>query len=143
MYEHYGETIKYEIIDDYYGDYKIYRFYIEQNLIKNLLERTYRLYLGYEISIPDLLNYLENLNNENIKISKVLEDIIYNMEPKAILKEDKGFIKLLYLILLDREVDDQGLNYWLSELDEDKTRLELFNDILTSNEFKMKYQLLE
>jgi len=143
MFEHFGETIKYEKIDDYYGLYSIYKFYSKSNQVRNLLKRAYRFSTGEEIRDPTLSDYLKSLDNNSAELPQVLEAIIFDRGSKIRSKDSEDFIKLIYLILLDREADNSGLEKWLSELESGKNYLEVFNAILGAHEFKMKYDLIE
>ncbi len=50
---------------------------------------------------------------------------------------DEDFIRKIYKALLNREVEEEGLNYWLTELGEKKVpRVELFNYVIFSEEFQ-------
>ncbi len=50
---------------------------------------------------------------------------------------DEDFIKSIYKALLNRDVEPEGLTYWLDQIqNKDVPRVELFNSVIFSDEFK-------
>ena len=61
---------------------------------------------------------------------------IFSDEYKALNKSDKDFVIDLYKLFMDRDADENGLNYWINELANGKTREDIFGGFAYSEEFK-------
>ncbi len=53
---------------------------------------------------------------------------------------NKEFVAVLYKVLLDREPDDDGLEHWVSILEQGSSREEVIERILGSGEFKVRLE---
>lgn len=128
------------ILDYGNGDFSVY--FVNDSNIENyegsvykLFERLYYFSFGINIQFEELYDVIKNLS-DNRAILKMIPEIILDDESFFNSKEDEEFIETLYLILLDREVEKTGVQYWLSEFEKGKTREDIIDSILNSLEFK-------
>ena len=79
------------------------------------------------------------LYNKNSPVSESLDGIAM-IEPRNLSEED--YVKLAYIVLLQRKVDDVGLNYWKEKIQSKTFRYkELIDSLYSSPEFIMHYQV--
>jgi SAM-dependent methyltransferase len=77
---------------------------------------------------PKQLNRVETLDNLTL------------VDPKNISEED--YVKLAYLVLLQRKIDDVGLSYWRQKIEAKTfTQKELLDNLWNSPEFIMHYKI--
>ena len=124
----------------YQGSYKV-EFEIlsesEKN-IRSFVRRLYRTCLGREAD-EDGLNYWAGLvKNGQKKGIRLAGDFVFSKEFTKKNYCNEHFVKQLYAALMGRdpEKDTDGVNYWISVLDNGTTRESLVNSFTSSAEYK-------
>ncbi|MFA5014525.1 MAG: DUF4214 domain-containing protein [Actinomycetota bacterium] len=124
-----------------YGNGEFSINFIDDSNIENYTGRVYKLFerlyyysFGKNIEFEELYNIIKNLS-DNQAILKVIPAIIFDDESLFITKNNKEFIESLYLTLLDREVEESGIQHWLLEIEKGNTRENISDSILNSPEF--------
>ncbi len=101
-----------------------------------------RLYLAYFKRIPDIqgLNYWLSKFRNGMSLKSISEAFIQSAEFRAIYREISNdyFVTLVYQNVLGREPDYNGLNYWVSELNNGKRRSGIIVGFSESEEFRLK-----
>jgi hypothetical protein len=107
--------------------------------ISKLIERL-NLYLNNEeLSFMKIYNIVNIIKENPESFPEYIKDMVFKNE--LILKESNTeFITSLYRILLDREPDKAGLDFWVLKLDKGETKNQIFDKFIQSGEFKTKYE---
>ncbi len=98
-----------------------------------------KFYSGCYGSSPDeeTLDYwVAEIESGNASFDDMFKDFILDEEFKNKNLSDEEYVNLLYGLLLNREADKNGLNYWLNELNEEKDRDIILYDFLNSFEYR-------
>ncbi len=112
------------------------KFRKEDSPAYELVKRFYSQYYDKE---PDdeTINYWQiKLESGEISIDKIAINFFLSEEFKSRNLNDKEYINILYLSLLNREPDDKGLTYWLDVLNKGTERNAVFYEFLKSVEHK-------
>ncbi len=116
-----------------YENYKEYESYI-YGLFRRLSEYC----SGEDIEFEKINDVVESLENKEVLIKDIVPEVILDEKSLVNSMDDKEFIELLYLILLDRSADENGLKHWLSEIERGKSRRDIIDCFISSQEFNQK-----
>jgi len=116
-----------------YENYEKYKSYIY-----GLFRRLSRYCYGEDIEFDKIYEVVDSLKNKEILITDIVPEIILDEKSLVSSLDDKEFIESLYLIILDREADENGLKHWLSEIESGKTRMNIVESFIGSSEFEGK-----
>jgi len=103
-----------------------------ESYIYRLFGRLYGYCYGEEFQFEEIHDVVKSLKNKEILIEEIIPEIILNDSSLINLKDDKEFVESLYLILLDREADENGLKHWLSEIESGRKRMDIVPDLTES-----------
>jgi len=104
-------------------------------LIKPFVERFYTTILLRSSDLAGLTYWSNGLQSCNLTASDLARGFIFSDEFINRDTTDMDFIKILYTAFFDRASDSSGLNYWLEQLAEGKSRFFVLNGFLYSPEF--------
>ncbi len=122
----------------YLGKIAIPHYEINTETVK-VLENLFMQFYNRKPSEEELNYWAINLELRILSFQNVALNIVNNKEfiNKNLSNED--FIKVLYLGLLNREADEDGLKNWTNVLDKGAVdRYEILNSFLNSEEFKLR-----
>jgi hypothetical protein len=113
---------------------------------RSRIHYAYCLVLGREPDFNGMLSYESSLS-KGITFEKVLLKMLNSSEFKARIrpftKEPAVFVAAMYRLLLDRAVDEVGFETYTTLLKQQAlTQTELIQQLLRSNEFRKRHQLL-
>lgn len=133
------------LVLDYKKD-KIFRHVLDETNYKTyntdaLLERL--VYFGYGESKESNVyaNFVENINSGNQTLQDIITDVILNKSLLINDMDNSDFIEMLYLVLVSRGPDEEGLRNWVSLLEEGLSREKVVENFLSSEEFISKNNL--
>ncbi|MBP5528592.1 MAG: DUF4214 domain-containing protein [Lachnospiraceae bacterium] len=103
--------------------------------VRQFITRLYNVCLDREPDEAGLNYWMEILVNERQTGSEIGRDFAFSDELKSKNYCNRCFVKQMYKAFMGREYDDAGLDYWVGELESGKTREEVFNGFIMSQEF--------
>lgn len=112
-----------------------------EKMTTGLFRRLYFYSTGKDVTSEQLLTLIENFSNGKLELDDIITGMVLDKNSLLNKKNDIEFIKSLYLVLLDREPDETGVDKWISLIEKGGSRLKIINDFLNSQEFKTKYTL--
>lgn len=116
---------------------KEYRKVIEKVVPKEeLLIRLFDGRYNKEPSNKDIIFWIHNIESSNVSIYDIIREFISSEEFLIRNLSDEEFLVTIYNILFNREVDNNGYNYWLTELNKGLDRNIFLDKLLDSAEFK-------
>lgn len=104
------------------------------NLTEDLVKNVYSVLLGKNISSVKLKEYKSNLLDHKISPSEFIIGIVEGVEFSKLNISDDEFINRIYKIVLNRDADKDGKNYWIGEIRE-TSRIDVLKKILISDEY--------
>ena len=110
--------------------------YRDQNYgISSFIARCYKLVLERKYDIAGMNYYAEALINKKLSASEMINNFLFS--PEALNKNlsDSQFIEICYRVLMNRNFDTEGKNYWLQHLNNGVSRKYILNGFIGSNEF--------
>ena len=108
---------------------------VDVEKVRQFVTRLYNVCLDREPDEAGLNYWIEKLVNERQTGSEIGRDFAFSDELKSKNYCNRCFVKQMYKAFMGREYDDEGLNYWVGELESGKTREEVFNGFIMSQEF--------
>ena len=108
---------------------------VDVEKVRQFITRLYNVCLDREPDEAGLNYWIEKLVNERQTGSEIGRDFAFSDELKSKNYCNRCFVKQMYKAFMGREYDDEGLNYWVGELESGKTREEVFNGFIMSQEF--------
>jgi hypothetical protein len=79
------KDMSWDLFEEWFQEWYLYKEFIEHQLNEfNALQQGVRMVLEYEVRFMELLRYAPHLNMENIKVSKFLFDLNFNIRAKVI-----------------------------------------------------------
>lgn len=111
---------------------------VPNQAIVNFAKRLYTTCLGRNADGEGVKYWSVEIANMRLSGSNAAYGFFFSDEFKSLDLDDKEFVTRLYLTFMNREPDDEGLNYWVGELDEldgDKTREDVFEGFANAPEF--------
>ena len=102
-------------------------------LVKNL----YSSFYDRQPSKDQLNLWAMNLEWKTMSYYDVISSFIYNSKILEGNLSEEEYVSILYKIVLNREVDGEGLKFWIDKLDSGTSRNDVLNDLLNSNELKV------
>jgi len=122
----------YGMLQGYYDPYHT----PEQNTaIALFTERMYQIILGRNSESAGLLYWTEQLLTGKTDGAAMGQFFAFSKEFKNLKLSNKEFLTRLYRAFMDREPDEDGLNYWLSLMEVGAPREAIFNGFIHSKEF--------
>ena len=103
--------------------------------VNDFVKRLYTVCLDREYDEAGLEDWREKLLNRQKSGSEVAYGFIFSKEFKNKNYCNECYVKHLYNAFLGREYDEEGLKYWINELESGKTREYVFNGFVLSKEF--------
>ncbi len=110
----------------------------KEDYLDTFLSNTYTIMLERESDAEGLNYWKDKILNEEIGILDFLNQILDQDEFSNIKISNTEFIKKNYQLLLNREPDSDGINYWtskLSEIPSKEEKLGVINEMSHSEEF--------
>lgn len=103
--------------------------------VTQFVTRLYNVCLDRDPDPDGLETWVQLLLSREKTGSEVAQGFIFSKEFKGKNYCNACYIKHLYKAFLDREYDDEGMNTWINELENGKTRESVFNGFVLSKEF--------
>ncbi len=103
--------------------------------VSALISKMYKALLNHDASQTDLTKWTEQLKSGEITLSQFAADIVFGAEYKERNLGNEDFVKSLYLGLLNREADSEGLSSKVNALSAGTARETVFNDFVGSTDF--------
>ena len=91
--------------------------------------------LEYLIQASGFVN-VENIEFIPVQLEEDKDSLLSALESYG----HRVYIEILYQTLLQRDADEEGLNYWQSALAGDLERSDLYDAIVTSEEYRIRIQ---
>ncbi|MCR5719708.1 MAG: DUF4214 domain-containing protein, partial [Lachnospiraceae bacterium] len=104
--------------------------------IRAYVDRLYRLCMDREADEEGFNFWINALKNGDYNGCTICDFFIYSPEFTAKNLSDEEYVKVLYRVMMDREYDEGGLEFWLGYLKSGVGRDGVLNGFLTSNEYK-------
>lgn len=105
------------------------------NKVNLFVERLYVICLGRKGDIGGQKNWVEKLLNKQISGAECAHSFIFSQEYTNKGLSDDEFVENLYLAMMGRNSDINGKNNWINGLNNGKTRDEVFEGFVKSDEF--------
>ena len=112
--------------------------------VADFVAKIYRIALNREPEINGWRFWVSKLESKEISVGQFINDLMVQDEfiDRFLSKED--FIKMMYQIVLGREPEEEGKNYWMGKYDEYKTqedslinlRMRIASEMMNEKEFK-------
>ncbi len=103
---------------------------------KSYIENLYKHAFGREPDPSGSEYWMQKIMNGEVSATDVAKDIFHSEELQQKDLSDEEYVTMAYEILLGREPDQEGLEYWVNQLqNEGLTRELLFYEFAFSNEF--------
>ncbi len=107
----------------------------EENGIAEFVKRMYSICLGREPELDGLEAWCSALHQHTETGRSVAYGFIFSDEFVNKKHSDVAYVEHLYRAFLGREADANGKEFWVGELKQGKTRLEIFDGFVGSQEF--------
>lgn len=107
----------------------------EDNSIESFVTRFYEYILERNPDPPGLAAWSDNLRMGKEAGANVGYGFIQSDEFKKRNLSDEEYIRVLYRAFFDREADENGLNAWISEMNDGLSRLHVYRGFAESAEF--------
>lgn len=104
-------------------------------LVTNFAERLYTTCLGRESDPAGIKYWSAELANMNISGTAAAQGFFFSPEFDSLRLSDGEYITRLYLTFMDREPDDDGMGYWMEQLENGCTRMDVFVGFSAADEF--------
>lgn len=103
--------------------------------INAFVKRMYTVALGREAEGAGLEDWSGRLSNQKIDGAGIAQGFICSAEFTNRKLNNSDYVDVLYHTFFDREPDEGGKNYWLSQLNKGVSRTEVLAGFVNSNEF--------
>ena len=94
----------------------------------------YTTLLGRKPSSAELKNNTQELIDKTLSVSTLIIKIIHSNEFQNKQISDQDFVTKVYKVILDRDPDDDGKNYWVGEVKK-TSRDAVLKQMLTCDEY--------
>ena len=98
--------------------------------------RLYTLCLGRTADPSGITYWAGRLNGRSLSGAQVGYNFVFSDEYKKKKTSNEDFVKMLYLVFMDRSADKAGLNYWVDLLNQGVSREYVYKGFAESNEFQ-------
>lgn len=85
-----------------------------EDKIENFVQSIYRLALDRTPDQSGFLYWTESLKSQDVSGRYILENLLNEAEYRSMNITDEDFVKDMYAIIVDRQADEQGFNYWVN-----------------------------
>ena len=106
----------------------------KKNIVENLIQNIYTTLLGRKPSSAELKNNTQELIDKTLSVSTLIIKIIHSNEFQNKQISDQDFVTRVYKVILDRDPDDDGKNYWVGEVKK-TSRDAVLKQMLTCDEY--------
>ena len=103
--------------------------------VTQFVNRLYDMCLNRQADSDGLRNWVKTLKTRQKTGSQVANQFFFSDEFRGHNIDDKGYIQRLYRVMLGREADAQGLDDWIREINNGKTRESVYYGFANSSEF--------
>jgi len=110
-----------------------FNLYAKDYSIKSFVDNFYKSFFNRKADVKGLNQYTKQLKSKKLSCIKIAKVFINSTEFKNRMLNKDEFIRTVYQAMFQREVDINGLNYWLNGR---YSREYIFNQLLNSNEYK-------
>lgn len=104
--------------------------------VKGFASRLYTVALNRDADESGLAYWADELSSGRVDGAAVARSFINSEEFKNMKLNDSDYLSVLYSVFFNREMDDAGRDYWLSELKSNSTRETVLEGFIGSNEWK-------
>lgn len=104
-------------------------------LVTNFAERLYTTCLGRESDSEGIKYWAAELANMNISGTEAAKGFFFSPEFESLKLNDQEYITRLYLTFMDREPEEEGMVYWVEQMSEGCTRMDVFVGFSAADEF--------
>ncbi len=109
---------------------------VQEDSISAFVERMYVTCLGRESDMDGKTYWVNELKNGSMTGAQLAEEFVFSAESNRKNLSEAEFVTMLYNVMMDREPDTAGQNYWVEKLSSGTmTRYEVANGFITSAEF--------
>lgn len=113
--------------------------YRDQNqFVSSFVERLFSQFLGRTAQETEIEEYCRMILKREMDMQNIMFRFVYAEEFQKRDCTDEEFIKIIYEVLLNRDCDPSGLNYWIEKITQGMSREELIQSIIGSEEFHMR-----
>ncbi|MFA5234810.1 MAG: DUF4214 domain-containing protein [Sulfurimonas sp.] len=120
--------------DDFTNDR--YQFHQSTTSVENFVERFYEKVLGREAEAGGKIYWTDSLVTGVQTGADVAQGFIFSQEFTNQDLNDDDYLDVLYSAFFDREADSGGLDYWKEQIAAGKSRAEVLDGFIYSQEFK-------
>ncbi len=110
--------------------------YIADRAIDKYINNLYKYFLGEKPKKADLDFWIDSLSNQKNSCSELIYSLFNSQVFKNKNLSNEDYIYILYKSLLTREPDESGFRGWVNQLEEGRSREEILNEFLKSEEYK-------
>ena len=110
----------------------------KEEYIESFLDKVYNVMFEREADEEGKAYWKNQISNDEVGILDFLNQILSQKEFSELNHEVDVFINKVYDILINREPEEEGFNYWFNKLKDNYTndqKLSIINEISHSNEF--------
>ncbi len=110
---------------------------VDNNMaLKPFVASLYSGFMGRSYDVPGLRSWINSLATKNKTGQQVVEGFYKSTEFQNMSLTNEEFVRRLYIVCLGRDVDPDGLNYWLNEMNVNhRSRDYVFAGFVNSQEF--------
>ena len=108
----------------------------EETKVVQFAERMYTVCLGRDAEKKGLAYWSKGLYEQTITGKSILNSFFISSEMKGKNLPNKEYVRRIYKVMLDREPDESGLNYWTGRLDNGSSPGTVIEGFIDSNEFR-------
>lgn len=117
------------------GVSKVFLYNFDVNtIVKNFVKSVYSNLLGRQATDSEIEKNSKSLINNSISATNFIIRIVEGDEFKNVNMLDCDFVSRVYKIILNRVPDNDGKNYWVSEIKK-SSRLEVLKQMLKTDEY--------
>lgn len=103
--------------------------------VDNFVERCYSVTLGRESDEEGFAFWKGKLLNGEAVGNELAYGFIFSPEYTQLDKSNEDYVTDLYMLFLGREPDEDGFNYWIGQLEDGKSKMDIFVGFANSPEF--------
>ena len=108
----------------------------EKTKVVQFVERAYRECMGREADTGGLKYWSKSLYEHTATGKSLVRNFVLSSEMRNKNLSNKEYIKVVYRVMLGREADNGGLNYWQSQMESGKKIEDIIDGFVDSSEFK-------
>ncbi len=105
------------------------------NTLEDFIKRLYIYALQRDAEEEGMIFWVNEIKCGNKSVNDVARSFFNSDEYKSLVISDSEYITSVYRVFFDREADSNGYAFWLNELNNGKSRIQIMEDFISSEEW--------